>query len=50
MLKAAEFLLVSHLCIACMFLKADGRNNVMGKGRHRFEDQAPMGGGDISQR
>lgn len=50
MRKAAECLLVSHLCIACMFLKADRRNNVMGKGRHRFEDQAPRGSGDVSQR
>lgn len=50
MRKAAECLLVSHLCIACMFLKADRRNNVMGKGRHRFEDQAPRGGGDVRQR
>lgn len=49
-LKAAisSFPIVSHLCIACMFLKATGRYNVKGKRRRRPEDQGPMDGGHVT--
>lgn len=45
-----SFLPASPSCIACMFSKATRRYNVRGRRRCRFEDQGPMGGGDLSKR
>lgn len=44
-----SFLLVSHLRIACMLLKATRRYSVKGEG-YRFEDRGPLDGGDLSKR